>query len=466
LQKWESLSLRKNEKEDRKSRSKKNIMELLNKNIILGITGSISAYKTPLLLRELVKSGANVNVVITESAKKYVTIDLLSNLSKNHVVTEMFDKSLQTDGAWHIHLAHKANLLIIAPCSASTMAKLANGICDNALSLVAMALPKECPILIAPAMDSTMYENPATKRNISLLKSYNYKIIPPESGELSSGLNGIGRLPEIDKLYFEICETLKDSSISTIANSKNEKEIYIDTLQDSVEKVEFDSELELEILKSEQKIKSKIKGKKVLITAGPTIEKIDDVRFISNHSSGKMGYAIAEACEKMGAKTTLISGPVNLKTTNNVELINVVSAKEMYDEVQKIKNSFDIFIMAAAVSDYTIEKKYDGKIKKKSESMSIDLVRTKDILKSVGESKTENQTVIGFALESKNEIEYGRKKLVDKNCDMIVVNSANKKDSGFGGDKNKITILKKSGQSTSFPIMTKKECALKILENI
>jgi len=442
-------------------------MNLNGKNIILGITGSISAYKSPLLVRELVKSGANVNVVMTSSAKQFVTAEALSNLSKNHVVSEMFDHSLQDDGAWHIHLAHRADLMIIAPCSAATLGKLANGICDNSLTVLAMALPKSCPLLIAPAMDTTMYENPATENNINKLRDYGYKIIPPESGELSSGIVGTGRLPEISLLFEEVVSSLNmNREEKTSVNSEDTLDDAVKKHRESEERIKFDTELEFQILKNEHLIRSKFEGKNVLITAGPTIEKIDDVRYISNHSTGKMGYAIARACRDMGANVSLVSGPTSIEVPDNISVVNVKSAGEMYEETIQLKDGQDIIIMTAAVSDYTPEKVFDGKIKKGSDKLNIELVKTKDILKAVGESRRDGQYIIGFALESKNEIEYGRKKLADKRCDMIVVNSANKVDSGFGGDKNKITILKKGGQSTSYPVMSKLECAYKILENI
>lgn len=442
-------------------------MNLNDKNIILGITGSISAYKSPMLIRELVKAGANVNVVMTSSARQFVTEEVLSNLSKNHVICELFDHTLQDDGAWHIHLAHKADLMIIAPCSAATMGKLANGICDNSLTVVSMALPKSCPLLIAPAMDTTMYENPATQNNIKRLKDFNYKIIPPESGELSSGIVGMGRLPEISFLFDEIVSSL-DLKNDNSSNFKSDDSLNeaVRKHKESEEQIKFDTELELQILKNEHLVRTKVEGKNILITAGPTVEKIDDVRYISNHSTGKMGYALATACRDMGANVILVSGPTNIDVPENISVVDVNSAEEMYREVIKLKQEQDIFIMTAAVSDYTPEKVFDGKIKKGTEKLNINLVKTKDILKEVGVGKNEGQYIIGFALESNNEIEYGRKKLVDKKCDMVVVNSANKSDSGFGGDKNKITILKKGGQSTSYPVMSKLECAFKILENI
>lgn len=400
-------------------------MILKNKNIVLGVCGSISAYKSPLLLRELIKEGANVNVIMTESAKEFVAPKVLSNLSRNPVIIDMFDDSNQSDGSWHISLAHKSDLMIIAPSSATTLGKLANGICDNALIALAIAMPKNVPILIAPAMDTTMWESNAVQRNIEILKRDGFYIIEPEIGELASGIFGKGRLPETTTLLDEIKNILK------------------------------------------KKVNTNLLGKKVLITAGPTIEKIDDVRFISNHSSGKMGYSLAIAAQEMGAEVTLISGPVNLTKPDNINLINVQTAQEMFDEVMKVQLANDILIMCAAVSDFTLKDTFNGKIKKgKDENFVLNLERTNDILAELGKIKTQNQTLIGFALESENEIENANKKLVSKNCDYLILNSANKVDSGFGGDKNTVSILSKSNPIKNLPTMLKNELAYEILNEI
>lgn len=417
-----------------------------DKNIVLGICGSIAAYKSPLILREFIKSGSNVNCVMTKAAKEFVTPNTLSNLSKNPTIEDLYDKQLTDDGAWHVKLAHKCDLLLIAPCSAATIGKLANGICDNALSTLVMSLPKDTPIGICPAMDYTMWENPALQRNLVLLREeFGYNILEPETGELSSGLFGKGRLPEIEKIYNFANKLLKKDPVQII------------------EKIEIDTDRELRNLKRET---SKLKGKSILITAGPTLEKIDDVRYISNFSSGKMGFAIANESRKRGAVVTLISGPVELNNPD-VNLVGVHSAEEMQKAVDEFKEETDIFIMTAAVSDYRPKYKFEGKIKKENqikEEIKIELVENPDILKSVGHSKKENQFVVGFALESENELEYGRKKLAAKNADMIIVNKTGE-NSGFGSDYNQITIIDKHTEDV-FESMPKSECAIKILDKI
>lgn len=414
-------------------------------NIILGVCGSISAYKSPLILRELVKAGANVNCIMTESAQEFVTPSTLSNLSKNIVIDDLFDKKFSDDGAWHVHLAHQCDLLLIAPCSASTIGKLANGICDNALTTLAMALPKETPISICPAMDYTMWENIAFQENLAKLEDFGYNILEPETGELSSGLYGKGRLPEIPKI------------VEFANNSINKSSIHI------IEKIEIDTDKELNELKKEI---SNLKGKKVLITAGPTLEKIDDVRYISNFSSGKMGYALANEALKRGAEVTLVSGPVDLPKPK-ANFIGVHSAEEMHKTVEEFKDTTDIFIMTAAVSDYRPKYKFEGKIKKENQSkeeIKIELVENPDILKNVGSAKKAGQIVVGFALEAENELENGRKKLISKNADMIVVNKTGA-NTGFGSDFNQITIIDKHTE-TEFEAMPKSECAMKILDKV
>lgn len=455
---------------------------LKNKKILLGVTGSIAAYKSPLIVRELIKAGAHVNVIMTNAAENFVTRTVLSNLSRNPVVKEMFEASNQDSGAWHIQLAHWCDIMAIAPCSATTLGRIANGICDSALATVTIALPKETPLIIFPAMDSTMWVHPATQRNINIVKQDGAVIVPPEDGELSSGLSGPGRLPEIMTIIEKIAENMNitdektgDSIIININNDAVitdkiiEEAVYkpVQTLDDIVEKDKWNAELELEKLKLLKELGS-LKNKKVLITAGPTIEKIDDVRFISNHSSGKMGYAIAKAAENAGARVTLVSGPVNQEGTPGIKLINVTSADEMFDAVLEEFPDTDIAILAAAVSDYTPVNPIKGKMKKSSigDFLTLELQTTNDILATLGIEKTEDQLLVGFALESENEIDNAEKKLREKNCDIIVLNYANRENSGFGGDNNTITILDNKGNITDFNAMSKDECAIIILKNI
>lgn len=467
---------------------------LKNKRIIVGITGSIAAYKIPFLIRELVKHEAIVNVVLTPSAKEFVTPITLANLSRNPVICEMFDLNAQKGGAWHIHLAHECDLMIIAPCSASTLSKLASGLCDNSLTTIATALPRNVPLIVAPAMDSTMFINPATQRNLSTLRNDGVIVIPPEEGDLSSGFIGIGRLPEPNILLQKIIDILsgnhkfEEKSFTKIDETENIEtqdninsnyeqklkeavEKSIPSIADSVEKDKWNTELEFTKLKrkiSGNENYNAFAGKKVLISAGPTIEKIDDVRFISNFSSGKMGYSLAEEAKNLGADVLLISGPVSIPTPENVNLIKVSSAKDMYDNIIANFSQYDIIIMAAAVADYTPSEKIEGKIKKKrtGDKLILELQATRDILAEIGKNKSNNQFLVGFALESENEIQNGWLKMKEKNCDMMVVNSPNIPDSGFGSDDNTITILRRDGKEINYQKLPKQMCSVEIFKNI
>ena len=421
-------------------------MNLQGKKIILGVSASIAAYKAPMIVRELIKHGAEVRVVMTPSAEKFVSRTVLMNLSKNPVPMDMFEDDIQGGGSWHIHLAHWCDAMLIAPCSATSLARLANGFYDTALSIIACALPKHIPLLIAPARDSDMWEHPAVQRNINILKEDGAIIIPPGIGELASGIFGPGRLPDIEVLMEYCAQTLSDNP---------------NTLESKVRNSQFEQHEEIS-----QNLP--LYGKHILITAGPTYERIDDVRFIGNFSSGKMGFALAGHCAKQGALVTLIAGPVSLKTPEGaIHRIDIESAKEMYEEVMNCHEKQDIIIMSAAVADFTPEQRHEGKIKKgNSDSMQISLVKTTDILAELGKKKTDNQLLIGFALESQYAIDYGKKKMSEKNCDLMIVNKANQVDSGFGGDNNTITILGRSGEITEYPVMTKDACAETIITHI
>lgn len=440
---------------------------LKGKSIILGVSGSISAYKAPLLVRELVKSGTDVNVVLTNSAQKFVTKDTLSNLSRNKVITEMFDSDFTNEGAWHISLAHKADLMVIAPSSATTLSKLANGNCDNALIALAIALPQNIPVLIFPAMDFTMYESKQVQRNIQILRDFGYKVIEPEYGELSSGLVGKGRLPEIENIVKEIQNVFSNNSTSSEKTKDNYLDEEVKKHLDEKANIKLKAEIELETLKKANNPKP-LAGKNVLITAGPTQEKIDDVRFISNFSTGKMGYELVDEAINLGANVFLVSGPVNLEANPTAKLSKVKTALEMNDATLNIfeNNHIDISIITAAVADYRPVSQFDGKIKKNVDDFDIKLIKNPDILANIGKLKKDNQIIVGFALESQNALENAKAKLSAKNCDIIVLNYANQENSGFGGDLNTAQIITKSGQEIATGTISKKELAKKILEEI
>jgi len=392
-------------------------MQLTNKKILLGVSGSIAAYKATFLVRLLIKQGAQVKVIMTNAAKDFVTPLSLSTLSKNDVLSD-----IATNDSWanHVALGRWADVMLIAPLSCNTLAKMATGLCDNLL--MAVYLSATCPVIVAPAMDEDMWHHPTTKNNLQKLEVYHNKIIPVENGELASGLIGEGRMaePEI------IVKYLEDFFIS----------------------------------------KDELKGKKILVTAGPTYEAIDPVRFIGNHSSGKMGIALAEELTKRGGDVTLVIGPSSEKISSTIKVEKVTSAAEMYEACMVIFEKVDIAIMSAAVADYTPVAIANEKIKKKEEVFTIELTKTKDILKSLGEVKRKNQFLVGFALESTNEKAYALGKLKAKNADMMVLNSLKDKGAGFGINTNKITIFDKVENEYHFEIKSKVNVATDIVNTI
>jgi phosphopantothenoylcysteine decarboxylase/phosphopantothenate--cysteine ligase len=392
-------------------------MALKGKKILLAISGGIAAYKMNYLVRDFVKKGAEVKVILTPSAENFVTKVTLSTLSKNTVYSDFYDQN----GTWnsHVELALWADVLLVAPCTANTLAKMVHGICDNLV--IATYMSAKCPVFIAPAMDLDMYAHPSTKENLEKAERFGHHIIPAEFGELASGLEGQGRLAEPETILQKI------EDFFTQNYSKN------------------------------------LEGKTVLITAGPTYEAIDPVRFIGNHSSGKMGFSLAEEAVKRGAKVILISGPTSQKTsTKNIEIHRVTSAKEMYDEVFKYYEKVDIAIASAAVADYAPKIIAKEKIKKSEEEFTIELVKNPDILKTMGEKKT-HQFLVGFALETQNEEENAKSKLQKKNLDMIVLNSLRDEGAGFQKDTNKVKILTHSEQK-EFSLKSKDEVAKDILD--
>lgn len=388
------------------------------KKILIGITGSIAAYKIISLVRLLVKSGAEVKVIITPAAKDFVSPLTLATLSKHKVLGDLYEAD---SWANHVALGRWADIMLIAPLSCNTLAKMATGQCDNLL--LAVYLSATCPVVVAPAMDEDMWHHPATKNNLKTIAGFGNAIIPVNKGELASGLFGDGRMAEPEAIF--------------------------DYLQTSLTRA------------------APLKGKKVLVTAGPTYEPIDPVRFIGNHSSGKMGIAIAEELQQRGAEVILVLGPVTAAAiSHNIEVINVVTAQQMYDACLSHFLAVDLAIMAAAVADFTPETTAKEKIKKKDEGLQLTLTKTKDILKSVGQLKKDKQVVVGFALETNNEKEHALQKLASKNADMIVLNSLADKEAGFKVDTNKVTIFTRDGQEISFEAKPKTEVAGDIIDTI
>jgi phosphopantothenoylcysteine decarboxylase / phosphopantothenate---cysteine ligase len=393
---------------------------MLDKKILLCVSGGIAVYKAAALTSKLVQAGAKVKVILSDSAVKFVSPLTFQALSRNDVFTDTFEEKNPNVIA-HIDLADWADLILVAPATANTIGKLANGIADNMITTTLLAAT--APVWIAPAMNVHMYDHPAVKKNISILASYGYQFIEPSEGYLACGYVGKGRLEEPEK----IVELIKQHFFN--------------------------------------KSSLKLNGKTVLITAGPTREKIDPVRFITNHSTGKMGYALAEAAQKEGAKVILVSGPVHLSPPTCVDIVKIESADEMYHAVMDHFDHADIIIKTAAVADYTPKISYEHKMKKQPGDKVIELVRTKDILFELG-TKKKNKILIGFAAETENVEEYAVKKLKAKNADMIVANNVKSEGAGFGKDTNIVTLFKRDGTKIKLPLMSKLEVAHKIIEEI
>ncbi len=394
---------------------------LRGKKILLGVSGGIAAYKTANLVRLFIKSGAEVQVVMTPAAKDFVTPLTLGTLSKREVFSAFYEPD-DENAKWnnHVELALWADLMLIAPATANTISKMANGACDNLL--MATYLSAKCKVYFAPAMDLDMYKHESTHENFRKLQSFGNVMIPAESGELASGLSGEGRMAEPENIVRFIEEDL-------IKNLP-------------------------------------LRGKKALVTAGPTYEPIDPVRFIGNHSSGKMGFDIAKTLADLGAEVTLVSGPTHLTVQHSdINLVRVVSAQNMYDTCHQVFKDTDIVVAAAAVADYRPKYVADQKIKKSEDNLVLELEKNKDILASLGATKTK-QFLVGFALETENEIENAKLKIQKKNLDLIVLNSLNDKGAGFGGDTNKVTFIDKNFNIEQFPLKTKEEVAQDIVNKI
>ena len=401
-------------------------MNLKGRKILLGITASIAAYKSAILVRLLIREGAEVKVIVTPMAREFISPITLSALSGNPVCCEFFSGN---DGTWHSHieLGSWADLFLIAPLTACTMGKMANGIADNLL--VATWLSARCPVMVAPAMDMDMFQHPSTRQNLEILQSFGVRIIEPVTGELASGLYGKGRMEEPEKIVSMVLEQL--------SGQPPEKKKPVD-----------------------------LTGLRMLITAGPTHEPLDPVRYMGNHSSGKMGYALAQAACDAGARVTLISGPVLLEPPGGIRLLRTVTASEMFEACMNEFNLCDVAIMAAAVADYTPEQYEPEKIKKSGREWSLRLKPTRDIAAELGKRKTDKQVLVGFALETEDEMANARKKMSKKNLDFIVLNSLNDPGAGFGEETNKITIIDKNNNVTEYGLKKKEDTAIDILAKL
>ncbi|HEX7585565.1 MAG TPA: bifunctional phosphopantothenoylcysteine decarboxylase/phosphopantothenate--cysteine ligase CoaBC [Prolixibacteraceae bacterium] len=395
-------------------------MRLSGKHIILGLTGSIAAYKAAYLLRGLIKEGAEVQVVMTPAAKEFITPVTMSALSGKPVASDFFSIN---DGSWysHVDMGQWADLMLIAPATAATMGKMAHGVCDNLL--ITTYLSAKCPVMIAPAMDLDMFQHPANRANLEILRSFGNLIIEPGEGALASGLYGKGRMEEPENIVEEVIQFFNQ--------------------------------------------KKKLLNKHFLVTSGPTYEKIDPVRFIGNYSSGKMGYAIANELADSGARVTIVSGPVHIRTVNpEISIIPVQSAGEMLEQCLQIFSHTDGAVMCAAVADFTPESISDIKVKRGNDNLNIQLKPTKDIAKALGKMKTKDQLLIGFALETNDELNNAFHKLQRKNLDFIVLNSMNDPGAGFEVDTNKITIIDKDNNPTFFELKSKSKVAADIVARI
>lgn len=399
---------------------------LTGRNILLGISGGIAAYKTPHLVRLLKKSGAEVQVLATESALKFVSELSLETVSRRPVLRDIFsaDAGHESERTMHITLGEWADAFVIAPATANTLAKLATGLCDDMLSLCFLTLRPGKPVLVAPAMDGHMYDSPSVQRNLAVLTEQGCRMMEPESGSLASGQCGLGRMPEPETIFEALTEMLVAPESSSLC------------------------------------------GKTVVVTAGPTREKIDDVRFLSNYSSGKMGFAIAAEAARRGAVVRLVTGPVNLPTPPGVELLDVESAEQMLAAARPLFDDCDLFIGAAAVADYRPEAPVEGKIKKNAAEMEIRLVRNPDILATFATGRKPGQIAVGFALETAGGIDYARKKLVDKQLDLVAFNIYDGRTSGFEVDTNALTLLGRDGSVTALPLLPKEEAAGKLLDAV
>lgn len=436
---------------------------LSGKHIVLGITGSIAAYKSCLIIRALVKRGAEVQVVITPAGKEFITPITLSALSRHPVISDFFS---QRDGTWHSHvdLGLWADAMLIAPCTASSLGKMAHGVADN--MLVTTYLSMKAPVFIAPAMDLDMYQHPSTQANINTLKAYGNRFVEPTSGFLASGLEGKGRMQEPDLIVEELerffTDPLKDT---TQEGAQGQEEMTQEDILDQEETTQKGAQ-DQEKMTQEAAQKEKmlpLAGKRILITAGPTYERIDPVRFIGNFSSGKMGFSIAEECRRRGAEVTLVAGPTALQCDAAIRRVNVESAQEMYEACLPVFDTADAAILSAAVADFTPEQKADSKIKREADDLVLRLRPTHDIAKTLGQRKRPGQRLVCFALETNDEEANARGKLERKNADFVVLNSTRIPGTTFNADDNQIAVVTREGVR-SYPKKSKQEVASDIID--
>ncbi len=436
---------------------------LSGKHIVLGITGSIAAYKSCLIIRALVKKGAEVQVVITPAGKEFITPITLSALSRHPVISDFFS---QRDGTWHSHvdLGLWADAMLIAPCTASSLGKMAHGVADN--MLVTTYLSMKAPVFIAPAMDLDMYQHPSTQANINTLKGYGNRFVEPTSGFLASGLEGKGRMQEPDLIVEELehffADPLKD--MTQEGAQGQEETTQKDTLdqEETTQKGAQDQERMTQETAQKEKMLP-LAGKRILITAGPTYERIDPVRFIGNFSSGKMGFSIAEECRRRGAEVTLVAGPTALQCDAAIRRVNVESAQEMYEACLPAFDTADAAILSAAVADFTPEQKAESKIKREADDLVLRLRPTHDIAKTLGQRKRPGQRLVCFALETNDEEANARGKLERKNADFVVLNSTRIPGTTFNADDNQIAVVTRKGVR-SYPKKSKQEVASDIID--
>lgn len=436
---------------------------LSGKHIVLGITGSIAAYKSCLIIRALVKRGAEVQVVITPAGKEFITPITLSALSRHPVISDFFS---QRDGTWHSHvdLGLWADAMLIAPCTASSLGKMAHGVADN--MLVTTYLSMKAPVFIAPAMDLDMYQHPSTQANINTLKGYGNRFVEPTSGFLASGLEGKGRMQEPDLIVEELERFFADPLKDTTQEGAQDQEEM--TQKDTLDQEETTQKGAQDQKKMTQEAAQKEKmlplaGKHILITAGPTYERIDPVRFIGNFSSGKMGFSIAEECRRRGAEVTLVAGPTALQCDAAIRRVNVESAQEMYEACLPAFDTADAAILSAAVADFTPEQKAESKIKREADDLVLRLRPTHDIAKTLGQRKRPGQRLVCFALETNDEEANARGKLERKNADFVVLNSTRIPGTTFNADDNQIAVVTREGVR-SYPKKSKQEVASDIID--